>query len=268
MVAFRKNKKYAKKTSGSKKRVYKRNTKSTFNKKVKSVISSMAENKLFDFRGTANLYGANNDNYAASIIPMTPYTGFLEIDQGVGQSDRIGNSIRIKKLQLNGVIRAAGYDSVYNPTPRPCMVKLYFLTRRTAPTTLYTSPLTDVLQYSSSSEGFGIELQKLMSPINTDDWMVHTTRTFKVGFSSFDGSGNNPMSQSYNNNDFKICNFVKIDLTKYCNKIFKFDDNTTLPSTRNIVMYPVVYGIGTQVPSTVEVLANFAFNLHIEFEDM
>lgn len=267
MVAFRKNRKYAKK-SGSKKRLYKRkNPTASFNKKVKAVISTLAENKSADYRGAIPLPASNNANYAVSIVPCTPFTSFLSIPQGVGQGERIGNQIRIKKLTMSGCVVPAGYSAGSNANPRPVFVKLFFLTRKDAPMEIASS-VSDIFQYGNSSEGFGVSLQNLMRKVNTDEWMYHTSKTFKVGFSANDGQGGIASNQYYNNNDFKLANLFSIDLTKFCVKNFKFDDNSVNPSTRNIIMYPILYSADSTAVGAGEVLANLQYSLHVEYEDM
>jgi len=241
----------------------------SFEKRVKTVISKMAENKMTDFRAVTNLHGSNGTSWNTTIIPVTPFQSFLSIAQGMGQGERIGNSIRIKKLQLKGVICPKGYNATTNPFPRPGFLKLFFLTRKDAPMELQ-STITDVFQYAGSSEGFGTALYNLQRPINTDEWMVHTTRTFKVGYASATSIGAGAVGDShyYANNDFKLANFFNIDLTKYCVKTIKFDDNSVNPSTRNIVMYPVWYSVDNATLGTTEIPASLHYDLHIEYEDM
>lgn len=242
--------------------------KPTFDKRVKAVISRMAENKVVNFRQTSSsLLAYNNVNYAATIVPCTPFTSFLSIPQGVAQDERIGNSIRVKKLKLSGVIRALPYDATTNLDPCPIYVKLLFLTRKDAPMEIASS-LGDLLQYGGAQEGPGTDLVNLMRPFNKDEWTVHTVRTFKVGFANYEGTSANINGQYYANNDFKYNQFVNIDLTKYCVKTIKFDDNTVNPSTRNIMMYPLIYRADNLSPSTVEKQAVFDYNLDFEFEDM
>lgn len=271
MVAFRSFKKrvYKKKT-GNKKRVYpKKKPSFNFEKRVKSVISKMAENKVQNYRGSLNIVGYDNLNWTSSIIPITPYTGFISISQGTTQANRIGNCIHIKSLKLSGVLRPTPYNAITNANPVPIYVKLLFLTRKDTPNDL-TTAFTDVLQYGNTSEGPGTsaELRNLQRMINTDDWMVHTTRTYKLGHSVYEGTSQDLAAQSHANNDFKINHFINIDLTKYCIKNFKFDDNTVIPSSRNIVMYPLVYTSNAVAFSATDVPAVFDYTIDCVFEDI
>lgn len=261
--SYKKKSGYRKGPSNYKKKV----PKVSFEKRVKNVISHIAETKTAEYRGSLNMLSANNVNYITGIIPCTPFTSYLSIPQGTGASERIGNQIRIKKLSLKGVIIPSAYNATTNPNPRPQFVKLFFLTRKDSPMEIY-STLTDVFQYGTTSEGFGTALYNLMRPINTDEWMCHLTKTFKVGYASSTGTGGVAGSEYYANNEFKITNFVNVDLTKYCPKIFKFDDNTVNPSSRNIILYPVVYTADGSVYGGGEVPATFQYNLQVEYYDM
>nr|QTE03363.1 MAG: putative capsid protein [Fringilla montifringilla CRESS-DNA-virus sp.] len=242
--------------------------KTSFTKKVKSVISRMAENKNASFRGSIPLYMYGAANWGNSITVCTPETLFLSIQQGVGQGDRIGNSIRVKSLKMTGVLRAMPYNLTTNQTPVPCFVKFLFMTRKDTPTQVYGG-LSDLLQYGDSAEGPGnsANIRSLYRPVNTDVWTYHTTRIYKLGFASNSGTGAVAGSAYLANNDFKLCQFVNIDLTKYCTKIIKWNDNITDPSTRNVVLYPILYTAdGTILNGNSPV--NFDYALDITYEDM
>lgn len=264
-----------KKRVGAKKRIVRRRprttakkAKMTFNKRVKMVVSGMAENKVANYRNTINMQAATATNWATTVIPITPYTSYLAIDQGTGQGQRVGNAIRIKKLKISGVLRPLPYNVTTNTDPVPLFIKLMFMTRKDSSTAVSTN-VSDLLQYGSSAESPGFQLVNLTRPVNTDDWMVHTVRTFKLGYATYDGTSIDPGAQSFANNDFKLNHFVNIDLTKYCPKLIKFDDNTFLPSTRNIVMYPFVYRADSSTPiSAAEIPALFEMNLDIQYEDI
>lgn len=269
MVAYRKRS-YRKKSS-TKRRVYKRKSapKATFAKRVKTVISRMAENKTQNFRAGMNLYHYTAPNWGLSVVPCTPDTLFLSIQQGVGQGDRIGNSIKVKSLKLTGVVRPLPYSATTNPEPSPLYLKLFFLTRKDNPANIFPN-LGDLFQYGNSAESPGNStlLQNMNRQINTDSWMVHTTRTFKLGYANYGGTGGSLDSQLHANNDFKLNHFINVDLTKYCVKTLKFNDNTTDPNTRNIVMYPVIYTANGANLANNSITARMEYALDIVYEDM
>lgn len=264
-----------KKRAYAKKRVVRRRArvpptkKPTFEKRVKTVISRMAENKVQNHSDYLSLQGYGATNWGLTITPMTPDTLYMTILQGAGQGQRIGNSIRVKSLRLTGLIRALPYSALTNPNPTPIYVKLLFLTRKDAPTELYNS-LTDVLQLGndSVSPGASSQLERMQRPVNTDVWTYHTSRTFKVGYSSYSGTSADADQQVYSNNDFKMNHFVNIDLTKYCTKNIKFDDNTANPSSRNIVMYPILYTANGTNLGFNDVPVSMHYSIEMSYEDI
>lgn len=268
-MVFRKTTKtaYKRKTAYRKKAAYPKKRLVSFDKRVKTVISKMAEDKVQNFRTRINIMGYNNTNWIDSIVPMTPASGGLVITQGLTQSSRIGNSIRLKKLKLAGVLRAQPYNVTTNTDPVPIYVKFLFLTRRDSPMAIYPT-VTDILQFGSTSEAPGTALLNIMRPVNTDEWVVHTTKIFKLGYSSYTGTSSDAAAQYNSNNDFKLNHFVNLDLTKYCNKIFKFDDNTSNPSNRNVVLYPIVYAADNSDFLTNAIPAVFDYTLDITYEDV
>jgi len=52
------------------------------------------------------------------------------------------------------------------------------------------------------------------------------TAYYKVGYAAYAGIGNDTNAQFFENNDYKLNQFVNVDLTKYCVKNIKFDDNS------------------------------------------
>jgi len=230
----------SKSTKNARKPRAKRAAKPTFDKRVKAVISRMAENKIQNYRGTVGLRAQTATSWDTTIVPCTPFTAFLSIPQGTGQSERVGNTIRVKKLKFSGVLRPYPYNAATNPTPAPLIVKMLWMTRKSNPMEIYTN-VSDLLQYGTTSEGPGTALQNLHRPINLDEWTVHTQRIYKVGYAAYAGIGNDTNAQFFENNDYKLNQFVNVDLTKYCVKNIKFDDNSVTPSTRIICMYAMVY---------------------------
>lgn len=241
--------------------------KPTFDKRVKAVISKMAENKVSNFKTTLNLRSYSTTAYDTTIVPCTPFTSFLSIPQGTAQGERVGNGLRVKKLKISGVLRALPYQGLNNVDPCPVYVKLVFATRKDAPMEI-VSGLGDLLQFGGSAESPGTAVVNLTRPYNRDEWTIHTTRTFKVGFAVYEGTSQNLTAQSYANNDFKFNQIVSVDLTKYCVKNVKFDDNTVNPTTRNIVMYPLVYRADNLTALPADEMVAFDYNLDFEYEDI
>ena len=94
------------------------------------------------------------------------------------------------------------------------MVRMVIMYDRTNPTQ-EPQPGINMFQQAGANTGFFNDLTDLWRPYNTDRYRILTTRTFKLGYASNNGTGAQPGFQNLANNDFKMaCNF-RINLTKY-----------------------------------------------------
>ena len=225
-------------------------------KLIKREIAKNVENKTFQYLDDVyDILPSNSPGFDANIVPVAPAAGgFLTISQGLGQGQRIGNRIKIKKLTVSGVIIANPYNATTNPTPAPVQVKVWFFYDKEEWNAVPTPQTAgDFLQFGNTSLGLQNQLYDHSMPINNDRYKVLTTRVFKVGYASFNGAtGGVPLQGYFANNDFKLnCNF-KVDLTKYAIKNVEFRDTATTPTTRGIfMMMQPVYANGSQIPSAI-----------------
>ena len=79
-----------------------------------------------------DLYQVNSSLYKnENVIPVTPYSGFLTIQQGVSEGQRLGNKVNMKSVRLRLGIWPKQYDATTNPNPRPCMVRCWLVSMKT-----------------------------------------------------------------------------------------------------------------------------------------
>lgn len=237
-----------KKRSSSKKRTYKRKSYATkrkmtsVKKMVKREISRNIEDKKFQvFNDAHDIVPSNSAGFDSQIIPVTPFSSaFLTITQGTGQGQRIGNRIKIKKLKFSAIVYPLAYNATTNPTPAPCQIKFWFFYDKEEPQTVPTPTASgDFLQYGNTSIGFGNRLFDHLAPVNEDRYRVLCTRTVKVGYAEYGGTGATgslPTQGNLANNDFKLNAKVVVDLTPYCVKNVVFRDTSATPTTRGIFM--------------------------------
>lgn len=139
MYVRRKRTSPPKKSKRVSKRTYRRSNKSpaSFAKKVQAVVARNVENKTIQ-QSYENIpiKNRNSSGWAADNfgIPLTPQSGVLDITQGVGQGQRIGNSIKIKKLTMKGVMFPATYSVLTNFAPKPMEIKFWFGYQKNEPT--------------------------------------------------------------------------------------------------------------------------------------
>lgn len=237
-------------------------------KMVRREIARNIENKNTQYLGTSkDIIPSNSPGFDGNIFPVTPHGSYLQINWGNTPSSRVGNKIKIKNLKMGGVIFPLSYNSVSNVTPCPCQVKVWFFYDKTDGTAIPTPQgSADFLQYGSSSLALQNNLFDHSMPINTDRYRVLTTRTFKVGYSTYLGTGAQPQQGNFSNNDFKLNTKFNINLTKYCIKNLTYRDNVSTPTQRGIYcMFQPIYANGNPMSaSTIPVRAEFMLDCTYE----
>lgn len=256
-----------KKTFKKGKKPFKKSVKKgSIKKMIRREIARDVENKTYQAYDLGkDIVPHGNVNWTASIEPVAPASTGLLISQGVGQGQRIGNKIKIKKLTLKGIIHPKPFESTTNNQPIPYQVKFWFFYDKEYPTDV-PSPSTDFFQFGNTVTGFVNDLTDMFAPINTDKYKVLGTRTFKVGPASNTAAGSANTFSYVSNNDFKWnCNF-SIDLTKMVPKVYTFRDNNANSTTRGLYwLATVVSSTGSQLSATqIPLQMSYVHNLVYE----
>ena len=167
---------------------------------------------------------------------------------------------------MKGTIVPLPYQASTNVGPAPVMVRMVIMYDRTNPTQ-EPQPGINMFQQAGANTGFFNDLTDLWRPYNTDRYRILTTRTFKLGYASNNGTGAQPGFQNLANNDFKMaCNF-RINLTKYYPKHVKYDDNGQEPTTRGLwCLFYYVAASGNPVPAD-QVMCNVQWMVNYQYED-
>lgn len=270
MVAFRKTNR--RKRNPLKKRRPARNKLGgkAFTKAVKKVMMRNVETKTFSvFRPINFLYNNSNaTNWQNSIRPLSPFagTGNIEIFNGIQQGQRIGNKITITRAVFRGSLNPLIYNNVSNTLPQPKIVKMFIFYDK-ANNTFESVPDSTFLQLGNGTAPLQGTTIDMMAKVNSDRWRVLTTRTFKLGYADYSGTGVPNGSQGFSNNDFKLNHRFSIDITKYLIKNVKFNDTDTSPTTRGLFMIcQVVNADGSALAST-QVTADMKYILDYEYKD-
>lgn len=240
-------------------------SKKALTKLVRSVVRRQTETKTVQIYDAQNsVYPSNSAGYAASIIPLTPFAGYLAITQGTGQGQRIGNTIQLMQVKLSFVLTPNAYDVVTNATPTPIDVIMWMFYDKENPAALPVQG-ADFLQFGNTSAPLLNTLTDEMAPVNTDRYVLIKRRVFKVGYAVAGGTGINVARQSFANNDYKFAVKRSYNITKHCIKRVKFNDNNATPSTRGVYcIFQAVRPDGntiaaTQIPCNVGVIMTCSY---------
>ena len=240
-------------------------------KLIKSVIHRQAENKVVEYSpvGAQPLYNSSVTAAwnAANVIPLTPYTSYMNIVQGTGQGDRIGNRISTRKVFIKFVMYPAAYDVTLNPLPAPQDVRIMIVKWKDTPTKLIDdTTYGNLFQNGDSATGPIGNLTDTIRDINKDKYTVCYDKVVKVGNAISSASGPFSGAEYYANNDYKLNVIRKIDVTKWCPKQILFNDNTSLPETP--VLQMVIFPISADGSINSFKPIYWFYQTHYEYEDM
>lgn len=278
-MAGRRRRGASKKQSARPKRVARKRTSKGLAKTVKKIMSQHLENKMRQNGGIASICPTSGVSFQTNdIIPLTPYyeAGLsvaqnLDITQGTGVSNRIGNSIKTKSGYLRAVLYPAPYSATLNPTPRPVIVTQWIFKLKSGITDSTGSVLSVLLNQwfkdQNSTVGLFNSLSDTVLKINPDYINLLSRRTYKLGYSSDAGTGANATNQNYANNDYKHNHIIKMSTTRYLRKNIRYTDNNAQPLTGTTWMcFTVAYADGSAMPAT-HVPAYINWEHDYQFED-
>lgn len=266
MVAFRKRKSFskAKKSFRGRRSRRSRAVSSAVKSYVKRAISSNLENKTAFDEGTLTIsaYNVSTSFYA---VPLHPFTAFTEIFQNVGAGARIGNTIKLKRVNLKYILTPLQYNASLNPTPCPNIIKLWFGYQKNKPLERVAAVPSFFQLGSTTSTPTGF-LQDIIQQHNKDLFKIYTTRVHKLGYANNQGTGGQAAYQYESNNDFKMNIMKSMDVTRYLTKRVNFDD-TAINQTNGhgLFMYMTCVRADGQTQAVSPV--NIQWWLDYEYED-
>lgn len=248
-------------------------------KVVKRQISLGRENKMRQSAGSYFILPVSSSSYQTNcIIPLTPYyeaglsSGInLDIVQGTGVGARIGNRIQTKSGYLRAVIFPLSYSATTNPTPGPLNVTMWIF-RLKSGLTDSTGQVLSTLQNNffknqNSASGFANTLADQVGVVNPDTINLLYRKTFKIGYATYSGTGNQANFQSFANNEYKYNAHIRMNVTKYLRKNIRYLDNNAQPQTSTTWMcFTLNYASGSTMTSTTQA-CQFEFEYDYRYED-
>lgn len=242
---------------------------STVKSIVKREIARNIENKVIEayYDGNA-LYTYGHANWVTqNVFPVCPYATVMSIAQGANQQQRIGNQIKTKKLIFSGCLFPNFYNVTTNPIPKPLEVVMWIIYDREAPS-IDPVPGTDFIQLGSTTSALVGNLSDILCDVNNDRYRLVARKVLKLGYANYGGTGTQVAGQAFANNDFKLNQRFRFDLTKHYPKIVKYNDNYTSPTSRGLfcVIQPVPADGTVATPATA-LPCYISYALSYQYED-
>ena len=198
---------------------------------VKKIIRKNLENKEWLDYGTNGSIPCTSGGSTPSGLNLMPV-----LSQGTGDTGRIGNCVKIVKGTVNLRINLLPYAAITNIGAPPMLIKVFLLRNlaSTASTSLASYNWNSFFKTNNGSSAFFNSPIDMDMPVNTDLWRVLGTRYLKLGTTSANATG--PVTTGAYCDNSSFTGHVKFDWGKYCKKILKFQDSSSLPSNENIIV--------------------------------
>jgi len=247
------------------KRVYRKRggARKSITKIVKAVLSRQAENKSwFD-------YGANQSITIASGGSTPTFKNLLpQLSQGSSASNRIGNEVKVKNAYIRGHVNILPYDAVLNPQqcPPPLYVKMWIVSAKALNTNnlALTNINTTFFDIVSSSTSFQGNMLDIDFTVNKDAWVIHGTKTVKIGAQYTSASG--PITAYAYSDDSPMSAPFSFSFGKNL-KTLKYDDSGPIPTNRNMfIVFQAVAANGANGGGYIP--AEFHYTTRVDYEDM
>jgi len=265
-MPFNGKRSYRKKRGAPKKRNYKKRGGVSLATKryVKRTIHAQIEDKFNYVANSGERLATPAVNPGLLTVSMIPYT---QITQGVGQGQRIGNTIRTKRVEFNFSIFPAPYNQSTNSQPVPQEVIMMFgKVKNSRAQQPIASDYAHIWQTGNTSTGPYSTLLDLLGSVNKDYFTVYKVCRFKVGYASSQGSGNTVADQFFANNDFKLNITKRMNITSMVPKIVKFNDGTAQNTNDGLWMWAWCVNADGSFTAQYQP-AEMAYTLNYTFED-
>jgi len=215
---------------------YSKTPKTTFAAKVKAIISSNIENK-FTSTITVNNPVALLSSEQLNFFVWTPGQDttnhrLFNLPVGTSEGNRIGNTIKLKRWIIKGLIQPKYENSTSAPLSPTNVgyVDIYFgkYLKTNAP---ISTTLTGLYQNGATTATPTCKSTDMLNPLNRDLYKVYYHKRFKMGLASDSYSYVNNVAGLPDlihpaNNDFKVSQTFGFDACKYIlkNKSLKYND--------------------------------------------
>ena len=257
----------------------------TLVQRIQRVISANVENKYTTSKTyIAPVCVVNEDvpdpNYL-DFYTWAPGSGaansqMFNISQGTAQNQRVGNTIKLKRWIIKGLIQP-GVDTILDPTLAITnsdvgYVEVFF-GRLLNNSSAINTELVDLYQNGATAITPDGLADTILWPINKDKYKIYWRKRFKMGALI----PQTPPNINTANNDFSLARTFGFDVTKYIlkNKHIKYEDASVAPNddyVSNLTLFAVFYPVvgSLNVPAEADKTPSY-YSLNVqsyaEYED-
>lgn len=267
----------------TKKKVYKRKyikKASLSTKKVKDIAKQVISNKLEHKdqnwnwvlqplvlqSGTSTMV----NNYFV-LNPSNASANGYDIVRGSNSGQMNGNKINLKSAYLKYVITSNVYNATTNVVPQPYIARIYFFKSKRFPmndpqTNLYcgSGASANFFDIGTSDIGFFGNVADLTETVNRDAYIYLGSKTFKIGQAvpPIQSVNNSTPNYYFSNNDFNMCVYGKMNVSKYLPKIMTRDDGAGVWQNPYVIgLIQIVAASGYNISANQQPLT---FNLSLD----
>jgi len=237
----------------------------SFSKRVKSVITKMAEKKVFVS------YGVNQTVITASSSNPSSQILMPQLSQGPAQNGRIGCEVRITTANIKGYVNILPYNVVTNVLSTAVMVKLWIISTKlsNSPGISAGNPSSGYFEIGSSTVGMQGNMLDMLLPINKEAWTLHASKKFKIGSAYASATGPVSTSGYYDNSPMTVP--FAFSWGKYFKGPIRYSDdpaqlNSNYPINKNV--YLVIQAVYADGSTSAIQPAEYHFVNTVEYTDI
>ena len=227
---------------------------------VKQELARNIENKVIsDYGANQTISTVTGSNFSGLYVLPRPGTG-------TQKNQRIGNEIKIKKSFIRGFVNLLPYNAVTNPLSTAIYVKMWLCSYRTLNTAVVasTNQATSFFDAGNSSIGpQGNMLDITLTP-NSECWVIHKTKTIKLGAASATTTGQVGTGGYYDNSPMSAPFYFNIG--KYFKSTLRYNDQVTnVPENKNCWLF--FQAVNADGSSSAINVAEYHYTFRHEYED-
>lgn len=234
----------------------------------KAVINQMETKQAFTTTGNSLI------KYNSGIDAVGDLTQIIPgISQGAGESQRIGNVIRLKSLNIRGYVKL-DINEVSDSTKLPHVVaRLMIVSMKVAPSfqdaQTLSSKIGTLLIKGSTTTAFAGNLQDIYAPINRNVFTVHADKKFYLRQDYVNVTGVSAPSTTISQDVSKTVKFFNISL-KGKNKLLRYDEDVgsdILPSNYGPFLLLGYSYLDGSSPDVLDTKVGLCFDSTLNFTD-